>query len=113
MKNFFNNLKEKMKNYGFWISLCSAVLLVISNFGLKIDAPYVEEIISSILGVFVVLGVISNPKEGKGYIDSANKSQNQVDENSVDSEDSEVVIIAGEDFEESEKENPDEEDFEN
>ena len=81
MKNFLNNLKEKVKNYGFWISLCSAVMLVISNFGLEIDVPYVEEIISSILGVLVILGVISNPKEGKGYIDSTNKSESSVIEN--------------------------------
>lgn len=114
MKNFLNNLKEKVKNYGFWISLCSAVMLVISNFGLEIDVPYVEEIISSILGVLVILGVISNPKEGKGYIDSTNKSESSVIENTdSDSDDSELVIISAEDTKESEEKNPDENIFEN
>lgn len=75
IKSAFRNFKSKAKNYGFWISLCSAILLVLGNFGIKLNVPYIEEVVSSVLGVFVLLGVISNPKEGKGYIDNIVKKK--------------------------------------
>lgn len=44
--------------------------MVLQALGLRIDAPYVNEIITAVLGVLVVLGIINNPKDGSGYTDS-------------------------------------------
>lgn len=52
----------KIKTTGFWISLCSAVVLLIQTianaFGFKFDAQYVNEIVTSVCGVLVVIGVL-------------------------------------------------------
>ena len=60
---------NKFKNYGFWISLASAVILLLQACGLKIDVPIVNEIVTAFLGLLVVLGIISNPNSGSGYKD--------------------------------------------
>lgn len=69
-------MKNKYKNYGLWISLASSILMLLQAFGLKFDMPYVNEIITSILGVFVALGIISNPSDGNGYIDKNDELSN-------------------------------------
>ena len=53
-------MKGKFRNYGLWISIISAVLMLLQAMGLKFDLPYVNEIITSILGVLVTHGIISN-----------------------------------------------------
>lgn len=63
-------MKDKLKNKGFWISLVSAVLVFVQSVGVKVDVPAVNEIVSALLTVLVVLGIISNPASGSGYIDS-------------------------------------------
>ncbi|HEY8424204.1 MAG TPA: phage holin [Clostridia bacterium] len=54
------------RTYGFWMSLSAAILLVVqtilSRMGIQIDAPFVQEVISGILAVLVILGVIVKPK---------------------------------------------------
>lgn len=63
-------MKEKLRNKGFWISLVSAVIVFVQSIGIKVDVPAVNEIISALLTVLVVLGIISNPSSGSGYADS-------------------------------------------
>lgn len=62
-------MKGKFKNYGLWVSMASALVMLLQAFGLKFDAPYVNEIITGVLGVLVACGIISNPSEGSGYTD--------------------------------------------
>lgn len=66
-------MKGKFRNYGLWVSLISAVIMILQAMGLKFDLPYVNEVITSVLGVLVALGIISNPSDGTGYTD---KTQN-------------------------------------
>lgn len=67
---------NKWKNYGLWVSLTAALLLVIQTvgavFGFQLAPEKYEEItaaVNALLGVLVVLGIISNPALGKGYSD--------------------------------------------
>lgn len=67
---------NKWKNYGLWVSLTAALLLVIQTvgavFGFQLAPEKYEEItgaVNALLGVLVVLGIISNPSAGKGYSD--------------------------------------------
>ncbi len=69
-------MKEKFRNYGLWISLISAVLMILQSMGLKFDLPYINEVITSILGVLVALGIISNPSDGAGYSDKGSVVEN-------------------------------------
>ncbi len=63
-------MKEKLSNYGLWVSLAGCVIMILQACGLKFDVPYVNEIITAVLGVFVTLGIVSNPSSGNGYNDS-------------------------------------------
>ncbi len=73
-------MKGKFRNYGLWISIISAVLMLLQAMGLKFDLPYVNEIITSILGVLVTLGIISNPSDGNGYTDKSSFIEKVEDE---------------------------------
>ena len=61
------DLKEKLKSYRFWVSLASAVLLLVQAIGgplgLTVDEETYMSIVNSALGVFVVLGIISHPAQ--------------------------------------------------
>lgn len=52
----------KINTTGFWISLSGAILILLQSigniFGFKIEAQYFNEIITSICGVLVVVGVL-------------------------------------------------------
>lgn len=72
-------MKSKFRNYGLWISIISAVLMLLQAMGLKFDVPYVNEIITSVLGVLVTLGIISNPSDGSGYSDKSILTQESED----------------------------------
>lgn len=60
-------LKDKLKSYSFWVSLASAILLLVQTIGrplgLVIDESTYMSIVNSVLGVFVVLGIISHPAQ--------------------------------------------------
>lgn len=59
------NIKEKMKSYSFWMSLTSAVILVIKligqKYGFVIDDGFISDLVTSLCGVFVILGIIVLP----------------------------------------------------
>lgn len=67
------NLKNKIKNYGFWISLLSILFLItkhiLNKCGIVIDEYFITEIISAFCFLLITLGVISNPESGKGFND--------------------------------------------
>lgn len=69
-------MKEKLKNYGLWISIASCGVMILQACGLRIDVPIVNEIITAILGVLVTLGIISDPDKGSGYSDKNNEISN-------------------------------------
>lgn len=62
-------MNEKYRNYGLWLSIFALIPLVCEGYGLDILPKNYEEIITTLLAVLVALGVISNPKDGKGYTD--------------------------------------------
>lgn len=67
-------IKEKIRNKGFWISLVSAAVMILQAFGLKIDAPVVNEILTGVLGILVILGIVSDPSSGGGYLDETDSA---------------------------------------
>lgn len=79
-------IKSRLKSYSFWVSLASAILLLVQTvgrpLGLVIDETTYMSIINSVLGVFVVLGIISHP--GQTLINNANatSADSEVEANS-------------------------------
>ncbi|MPY20054.1 phage holin [Paenibacillus glucanolyticus] len=75
---------NKWRNYGMWMSLVAAVLLIVSAAGKVFGFEITEELNSNItglamaiLGLLVILGIISNPKEGTGYMDKDKEIKNK------------------------------------
>ena len=58
MKNFF----KKFKSYGFWVSLSAAVIVLLNAlgraFGFSIDEKIVDDVVMSLAGLLVVLGIV-------------------------------------------------------
>lgn len=58
-------LKDKVKTYSFWISLVSAILIVVrvigQHFGWFINESLIMDIVTGVCGVLVLLGILSSP----------------------------------------------------
>lgn len=58
--------KNRLTNYNFWISIVSATLLILQAFNIKLDIANINEIVTALLGLLVVIGIINDPtKSGK------------------------------------------------
>ena len=55
------NWKNRLTNYNFWISIFSAVLLILQALKIEFDIAYINEIFTAVLGLLVVIGIISDP----------------------------------------------------
>lgn len=59
------NLKQKVKTYSFWISLVSAILIAIrlvgQHFGWFVNENLIMDIVTSVCGILVLLGILSAP----------------------------------------------------
>lgn len=65
----------RYRNYAFWISLSSAIMLFLSTIGIEVDNDKVMNISRAILGVFVVAGIVNDPTTiGRGYSDDVIKT---------------------------------------
>lgn len=63
---------NKLKTTGFWISLTGAVILVLQviggAFGFKINSELINNLVSSICGVLVIVGVLIPSKQKNNKI---------------------------------------------
>ena len=78
----------KKLNSGYIISVVSAVLLLLEVIGVKVDMPYVNEVVMAVLGVLVALGLVT----GKG---SQPKGDNSTGGGIVSDEDIEQELLVG------------------
>ena len=58
-------LREKIKSYGFWVSLASAVILILkvlgSRFGFTVDETMISDLFTALCSILVILGIIVVP----------------------------------------------------
>lgn len=77
-------IKDRIKTYNFWISLASAIFLIInaigSKFNFKLDESIFSDIFTAICGILVLLGILvppSNPKsleqKNKEFLENASE----------------------------------------
>lgn len=87
MKKFF----QKFRSYGFWVSLSSALIVLLNAlgrvFGFSIQNQIVEDVILSIASFLAVFGIVSmkdiskdedidkNQEDGESEDDSNNKNR--------------------------------------
>lgn len=62
-------ITERLKNAGFWVSIVSAVFLILGAFGVEIAGETADSVINGICSMLVVFGIVSDPTTGKGYLD--------------------------------------------
>jgi len=60
-------MMERFKNYGLWLSVASLLLMVLQDAGVNITPEKFNAYVQAILGILVLLGIVSNPKEGKWF----------------------------------------------
>ena len=51
-------MSDKIRTKRFWISLVGMVIMLLELFGVRVDAPYVNEIVSSVCAVCVLCGLL-------------------------------------------------------
>ena len=60
-------LKEKIKSYSFWVSLSSAIILILkvlgSRFGFQIDETMISDLFTAMCSILVILGIIVVPQQ--------------------------------------------------
>ena len=61
--------KVRFKNKTFWVALASAIVLLTQQLGLEIFPENIMDIVNTVLMIFVILGVISDPTT-HGFLDS-------------------------------------------
>ena len=58
---------KKIKSYGFWVALSGAVVLVVNAlgkvFGFAVEDELISDLIMSIAGFLVVLGIVTMPEK--------------------------------------------------
>ena len=77
-------MKDKFKNYSFWISVTGAVLLLVNNlgkiFGFNVNNEAVYSIVDGVCGVLVVFGVLTMNKSKKTTETKQDTSNEPADE---------------------------------
>ena len=93
-------LKNKIKSYAFWVALSSAVVILVQSigklFGLNVEGGIIENVIMSICGVLVVLGIVTksdNAEDNKSVVEETSNASDNKQETSQD------VVIGDEDSE--------------
>lgn len=62
-------IKERLKNVGFWVSIISAVFVILGAFGVEIGGETASNVINGVCSALMLLGVVSDPTSGRGYLD--------------------------------------------
>ena len=84
-------LKERIKTYNFWVSLASAMLLLLNTIGKRfnfsVDENLYNDLFTSFCGVLVLLGIIVPPSNQKnkdeglnGITDETRKAEDNSEE---------------------------------
>ena len=66
------DIKKRMKNYGFWIAIIAQVLAILQMIEVLSvsNIEIINNIVTAVLQIFVLLGVINNPTTNqKGFGD--------------------------------------------
>ncbi|MBQ8451559.1 MAG: hypothetical protein IJ538_02150 [Clostridia bacterium] len=60
-------LKDRIKTYNFWVSLSSAIFLIVKVLGQKfnfnVDEGIFSDVVTSLCGILVLLGIIAPPNK--------------------------------------------------
>jgi len=84
------NWKKKLTSKTFWISLAGAVVVMLQCFGLKIDAPYINEAISAVCSVCIILSLMRDDSPTLPPSEDESENEEENEENESENEESEL-----------------------
>lgn len=70
-------LKAKLKSYGFWVSMASAVMALLNTLGLEVDIPYLSQVTTAFLSILVIAGFIGKPGEPPAGTESGAQAEQE------------------------------------
>lgn len=70
-------LKAKLKSYGFWVSMASAVMAFLNTLGLEVDIPYLSQVTTAFLSILVIAGFIGKPGEPPAATESGAQAEQE------------------------------------
>lgn len=70
-------LKAKLKSYGFWVSMASAVMAFLNTLGLEVDIPYLSQVTTAFLSILVIAGFIGKPGEPPAATESGAQEEQE------------------------------------
>lgn len=79
-------MKNKLKSKGFWLSLSGAVIVLMQTLGVKFDVAYVNEVISAVCSLLIVVGIMVDDRKKLEQI-----TKTTIDESVDDSQFCEIV----------------------
>lgn len=59
----------KWKNYGLWVALGALVVMIVVD-ATNVTPEKVQGYVELVLGLLVAAGIVSNPSNGKGFVDA-------------------------------------------
>ena len=68
---------KRWQNYGLWVAVASLLFMIVQDLGFHVTPEKWDAYVDLILGILIMLGIISNPKEGKWFSDNQDETQNQ------------------------------------
>lgn len=78
-------LKQRVKSYSFWVSLASAIFLILrvigENFGFVVDEGLFSEIFTALCSILVLLGIIVPPNAKNKTSETLNNTKTSTNEN--------------------------------
>lgn len=63
-------MKEKIKSYEFWVSVASAIMVLLQTISININIPYINEITMAFLSLLTVAGILKKTKTNESDIQS-------------------------------------------
>ena len=92
-------LKDKIKSYSFWVSLASAIILILkvlgNRFGFTVDETMVSDLFTALCSILVLLGIIvipSSPVSANGESKSTSKDKLNIITEDLNNSDSFQII---------------------
>ena len=79
-------MKNKLKSKGLWLSLSGAVIVLMQTVGVKFDVAYVNEVISAVCSLLIVVGIMVDDRKKLEQI-----TKTTIDESVDDSQFCEIV----------------------
>lgn len=87
-------LKDKIKSYSFWVSLASAVILILkilgTRFGFSVDETMVSDLFTALCSILVLLGIIVVPSNIQ--TSQKNKPENEPVFNKKETHNDETIL---------------------